>query len=445
MQSSKLHKWFFFKDSIAPLVVFRIFYGLLMSGAALRFLLKGWVYEQYVKPNFHFSYYGFEWVSVLPEWAMYASFISMVILGLFIALGFLYRVSMVLYFLIFTYVELIDVTYYLNHYYFMSLLAFLMIFIPANRALSLDNFVFKRPNQTEVSVFYKRCIQIILSLVYVFAGIAKLNPDWLLEAMPLKVWLPSQSHWPIIGPLFNWVEVAFFFSWAGAIYDLTIPYFLSLKKTRLIAYLSVVFFHGITAFLFQIGMFPWIMMVATTIFFSSSFHQTIYDFLAHKFKANLHPSKSVITPSKYLISFLSILLVWQVIWPFRYVTYPGKLFWTEQGYRFSWRVMLMEKMGNINYLVVDERTGNSIEVDPQDFLEPVQYKMLATQPDLILQFAHFLGEWAKGKSIDSPQVFARSFVSLQGKSIRPFIDPEVDLLKEKDTFAAKSWILPYEE
>ncbi len=263
--------------------------------------------------------------------------------------------------------------------------------------------------------------------------------------MPLRVWLPSQSHWPLIGPLFNWVEVAFFFSWAGALYDLTIPYLLSLKKTRLLAYLSVVFFHGITAFLFQIGMFPWIMMVATTIFFSSSFHQSIYDFLAQKFRANQHSSKSIITPSRYLIYFFSILLVWQLIWPFRYLSYPGKLFWTEQGYRFGWRVMLMEKMGNINYTVVDADTGKSIEVDPQDFLEPVQYKMLATQPDLILQFAHYLGQWAKSMSIENPEVYASSFVSLQGKSIRPFIDPKVDLLKEKDTFAAKSWILPYEE
>ena len=90
-------------------------------------------------------------------------------------------------------------------------------------------------------------------------------------------------------------------------------------------------------------------------------------------------------------------------------------------------------------------TKKSIEVDPQDFLEPVQYKMLSTQPDLIVQFAHFLGEWARSNSIENPEVYARSFVSLQGKTIQPFIDPKVDLLKEKDTFAAKSWILPYEE
>lgn len=445
MQSIRLHKGFFQKDSMAPLVVFRIFYGLLMSGAALRFLWNGWVFEQYVKPTFHFTYYGFSWVKVLPEWGMYAAFVCMVVLGIFIALGLFYRVSMVAYFIIFSYVEMIDVTYYLNHYYFMSLLAFIMIFVPANHSFSLDNRRLKRPDQIEVSVFFKRSIQFVLSLVYVFAGIAKLNPDWLFAAMPLRIWLPSQSHWPIIGPAFNWVETAFFFSWAGALYDLTIPFFLSLKKTRVFAYLSVVFFHGITAFMFQIGMFPWIMMVATTIFFSNSFHQSILIFFKKIFKSTQKTSNQIVKPSRFKLYLFAGLLAWQVIWPFRYLAYPGKLFWTEQGYRFSWRVMLMEKMGNINYLVVDAKTKKSIEVDPQDFLEPVQYKMLSTQPDLIVQFAHFLGEWARSNSIDNPEVYARSFVSLQGKTIQPFIDPKVDLLKEKNTFAAKSWILPYEE
>lgn len=431
---------------MAPLVVFRIFYGLLMSGAALRFLLKGWVHEQYIEPSFHFKYYGFEWVHVLPPWGMYAAFVSMAVLGLFIALGLRYRLSMVLYFLIFTYVEFIDVTYYLNHYYFMSMLAGLMIFVPAHRSFSLDvKWGVVKPYQT-TPVFYRRVLQVLLALVYVYAGIAKLNPDWLLEAMPLRLWLPPHSDWPIIGPLFEYAETAYFFAWAGAFYDLTIPLFLSLKRTRAIAYASVVFFHGITAALFPIGMFPWIMMVATTLFFATSFHQAIYDKLKNLFNYSETSGEGPNTPKGLYYGWV-VFMVWQIVWPFRYIAYPGEMFWTEQGYRFGWRVMLMEKVGYVQYRIESDGPNGTIttEVDPQDFLLPVQFKQMSTQPDLILQFAHYLGDWAVENGLGNPRVYADAHATLQGRPLQQFIDPQVDLLKQKDTFAAKFWILPHEK
>ena len=38
-------------------------------------------------------------------------------------------------------------------------------------------------------------------MVYVFAGLAKLNADWLLDAQPLRIWLAARSDLPIVGPL----------------------------------------------------------------------------------------------------------------------------------------------------------------------------------------------------------------------------------------------------
>ena len=55
-----------------------------------------------------------------------------------VALGFKYRLSVIAFFLLFTYAELIDKTTYLNHYYLISLLSLLMIFLPMNRAMSVD-------------------------------------------------------------------------------------------------------------------------------------------------------------------------------------------------------------------------------------------------------------------------------------------------------------------
>ena len=107
-------------------------------------------------------------------------------------------------------------------------------------------------------------------MVYFFAGVAKLNFDWLIEAQPLKIWLPAQSHLPMIGPFLEMEVTAYFFSWFGAIYDLTIPFLLLMNRTRPWAYAAVVVFHVMTRILFPIGMFPFIMIGATLIFFPGS-------------------------------------------------------------------------------------------------------------------------------------------------------------------------------
>src|SRR4026209_1618252 len=108
---------------LASLAAFRIMFGLLMAAGIIRFRAKGWVSELYTKPLFHFSYPGFEWVRALPEGFMQAHFVFLALLALGIAAGLFYRVCIALFFVGFTYVELIDQTLYLNHYYLVSLLS----------------------------------------------------------------------------------------------------------------------------------------------------------------------------------------------------------------------------------------------------------------------------------------------------------------------------------
>src|SRR6266496_1464652 len=123
---------------IASLAAFRILFGLLMAAAMVRFLAKGWVGEFYVAPVFHFPYPGFEWIRPWPGALMHAHFIALALLAVGVALGSFYRICITLFFLGFTYVELLDQTTYLNHYYLISLLSGLMIFLPAHRAWSHD-------------------------------------------------------------------------------------------------------------------------------------------------------------------------------------------------------------------------------------------------------------------------------------------------------------------
>ncbi len=435
------------KSKIETLVSFRIIFALMMLYSTIRFISKGWVYEFYVKPDFHFKYYGFSWLEVLPEQAMYAVFFFMLLSCFGILFGCFYRISATVFFLTFTYVELLDQSNYLNHYYFVSLLAFIMIFLPSHKSFSLDVKYAWVKEMKEVPNFYLFLPKLQLSIVYIFAGIAKLNYDWLIQAQPLKIWLPANSHLPIIGSLLNYEIVAYLFSWFGAIYDLFIVFFLLNARTRPYAYFLVIVFHVLTRILFPIGVFPYVMIMSTLIFFSEEIHVSVVNKLKSILKSK-DQHQVEIKPISYvnirLYALFLLFFALQIILPFRYLAYPGKLFWTEQGYRFSWRVMLMEKAGTAFFYVEDSKTKKRIEVDNKEFLTKNQEKMMATQPDMILQYAHYLGKHYSAIGFEHPKVYVESYVNLNAEGSKLFIDTTIDLMKVEDSFQNKEWILNYE-
>lgn len=479
-----INKLFYEKISIAPLAMFRVLFGFMMLVSIFRFWYNGWIFDQYILPDFYFTYYGFEWVKPLGNNGMYYIFYLMGFCALSIMFGFFYRITSILFFLTFTYVELIDKTNYLNHYYFVSLVSFLMIFLPAHRYFSIDVLLQPSIRTEKVSAWTINIIKFQLGLVYLYAGIAKLNYDWLVNALPLKIWLPAKTNVPLIGWLFNYKWSATFFSWCGAIYDLTIPFLLLSKYTRPLAYLAVIAFHVMTAMLFQIGMFPYIMILSTLVFFPASFHQRVIYLLSLGFLSGAsdkkHETKSLqrtFPPLEggrgrnSLTNFSSLqplpegknahtidnlwkqlgkyalitYICFQLIFPFRFMCYPGNLYWTEQGYRFSWRVMLMEKAGYIVFHIYDPETGKIEQASNYKYLTETQEKQMSTQPDMILQFAHFLKEKYQEKGFLNPQISAESYVTLNGRRSKPFIDPTVNLVEIEEGWGHKTWVLPLEK
>jgi len=270
----------------------------------------------------------------------------------------------------------------------------------------------------------------------------------LIEAMPLRIWLPAQNGLPLIGPLFEWPALPWVFAWAGMLYDTTIVFWLCWAKSRPWAYLSVLVFHGLTAAMFQIGIFPLVMVVATWIYFPPGFHEDLLRRLQGVgFREKTSPMRLTFAApwrASLLSIFLFLYLGFQVLFPWRYLLYPGDVFWTEEGYRFSWRVMLMEKAGTATFYVKDRRSGREGIVDNSEFLRPHQEKQMAMQPDLILQFAHFLKRHYEKKGVYKPQVRVEAYVTLNGRPSRLLIDPQLDLTGVRDAWTPKKWILHYE-
>jgi hypothetical protein len=449
--------------SIAPLATLRVVIGAMLLFSTLRFWALGWIEDHYIYPKFHFKYFGFEWVEPLSATGMYVVHGLLIISSLGVILGLFYRFAALLQFILFSYIELIDLTYYLNHYYFVSIVCGLLIFVPANRAYSLD--VWRNPGlfQSKIPRWMVLIFQLQLGIVYCYAGLWKINQDWLLNALPLKIWVPANDQLPLIGWFFKQEITPWLFSWIGMLYDVSIVFWLSWSRTRPWAYLTVIVFHTLTGLMFQIGVFPLVMIGATLVFFSEKWHERLWERLSKLFNpirflkpyrirqdsnnstvnAQEGLKKQAHLNHKLTLALLSLHFAFQLLFPWRYLLYPGNLFWTEEGYRFAWRVMLMEKAGTATFYVKDATTGREGEVLNGEFLNAHQEKQMAMQPDMILQFAHFLKQHYEKQGLSNPAVRAEVYVTLNARPSRLLIDPNLDLTKIRDDWSHKTWITQY--
>ena len=461
----------------AALAAFRIAFGMLGLAATVRFAAMGWIADLYLEPARHFAYAGFSWVEPLPGWGIYAHFALLGAASVGVALGFKYRLSIIAFFLLFTYAELIDKTTYLNHYYLISLLSLLMIFLPMSRAMSVDALLAAR-RRTGADVESRRgagdgvpawtawALRAQLGAVYVFGGVAKLNADWLLSAQPMRIWLGNSSDMPLVGPLLAETWVAYAMSWAGAAFDLAIVGALLWSRTRLAAYAALVGFHVATWLLFpRIGMFPWIMICLTTIFFPPDWPIALRRRAARLFGADARDAdggreyaaappqsppregagkdegKRARITRRLGLTAAALFAIVQIAVPMRHLAYPGDVLWNENGYRFSWRVMLTEKAGYTRFRVSHPRTGEEWFAYPEDYLTPLQSERMAYQPDMILAAARMIAaEYARrGMEVE---VRADAFASLNGRRPARLIDPNVDLARVKQGIWGNWWVLP---
>lgn len=457
----------------AWLAVFRAMLGVLLGVSMQRFLAYGWVDELLVSPRFRFHYWGFSWVEPLTRTHMHALFWALSALGIAVAAGFAYRVTAPLFALGLTYVQLLDVSTYLNHYYLAALLAWLLAFSPAGRSYSVDAWIAakvavlrtradsSRPSRLSVprpsvAQGWLWLFRLQIAVVYASAALAKLQPDWLLHGQPLGIWLGARTSVPVLGKVFTWPYVPLAMSWAGFLFDATIVLFLSRPRTRKGAFVVVVVFHTLTRVLFDIGMFPFIMTCAVTVFFAPSWPR---DLLARTGRAlgrewqrsdaareRLEAFGPAHVPTTWaqrasLVAFGLYALV-QVLLPLRAFAYGGNVLWHEQGMRFSWRVMVRAKGGSTTFFVKNPRTGKLYLVSPRAYLTPYQENEMASQPDLVLQLAKRIGEDYSLREGGPVEVRAEVLASLNARPGALLIDPEVDLLRVEDGLARAPWILP---
>jgi len=426
----------------SSLVVFRIGFGLIMMWEVWRYWHYGWIESKYIDPDFFFKYYGFEWVHPWSDDLMYWHYGVTALLAFFITVGFLYRISACL-----------------NHIYLVLLVALLLCFLPANRYFSVDAKISPRLKSPTVPAWSVFLVMAQFEVVYIYAGLVKLNADW-LRLEPLSMWLSNRSDFPVFGDFFmqDW-------SVAIAAYGVIILHMfgaplLLFKKTRIYIFCIYACFHVLNHFVFSIGIFPWLTLFATLIFFDPDWPKQVWN------KLRTMAGKSTIfkkDPSQknywhalywqptpkvqiFVMAAIGLWFAYQVLMPVRHYLYPGNVAWTEEGHRYAWQMKLRSKSGRAQFLVKDPKTGGTWAVNPRQYLTSRQVRKMATHPDMILQFAHYLcDKWEQEYNIANVEVRVRSMVSLNGRKYAPMIDSTINLASIERNLSTSDWIIPLDE
>ncbi len=428
----------------AGLVWFRFVFGAVMVWEVCRYLAYGWVADHYIDPPFHFTYFGWDWVRPLPGAGMYVHMVLIGVFALFVSLGLFYRVSAVLFFVLFTWFFLIEQAKYLNHLYLVCIMAALMPLLPAHRAASLD--ALRRPDLASdtVPAWTLWLIRFQVGVVYFFGGVAKLNGDW-LQGEPMRSWLGSRADYPVLGPIISQEWAAWFFSYGGLLFDLSIPFLLLWRRTRWVAVVMVVFFHAMNEYMFSIGIFPYLMTAASLVFLEPGWPRRAFPVVFRRPTPRVTDAPVGAVQRRLVVAFLASWAAVQIFMPLRHWLYPGNPSWTEEAHLYSWHMKLRSKRGRARFHLLDRDTGERWTVDPSKELTERQYRKMRSRPDMIHQYAIHLAEQARANGHPNVAVHAEVLAGLNGRKLQPLIDPTVDLGSTPRTLGHSEWILPLTE
>ena len=433
-----LNNWLYKRVDNSALIVFRVIFGLLITIEAWGAIATGWVSRVLLSGDFTFNFLGFGFLQPLPGDGMYYYYGIMGLFGVFIMLGFRYRMSILIYAIMWSCVYLMQKSSYNNHYYLLMLLLGLMATFPAHRYFSVD--AWRNPAIKKISMPRWVYVVIIAQLwiVYTYASIAKLYPDWLNASVPGLLMLARKNYW-LVGDILQQSWAHYTIAYMGVLYDGLIIPALLWPKTRKIAFFLSIFFHLFNSFIFHIGIFPYLSLAFTLFFFPS---KTIHDIFLRK--KEYYAADEIIAPNykKPALVLFGIYFLFQIGLPLRHWFIKDDVLWTEEGHRLSWRMMLRSKSGRIFFTIQDKKTGIKKNINYRDYLSANQQRLVASKPDAIWQFCQRLkAEYAReGKDI---AIYVNCKVRVNNHEWHTLIDPKVDMSAAKfDYFWHNDWILP---
>ena len=436
-----LNRWLFQHIDNSALIIFRVFFGLLIALESFGAIITGWVRQTLIEPEFTFSFIGFEWLQPLPGMWMYAYFGIMGIFGIGVMLGYKYRISIIAFTVLWAGVYFMQKSSYNNHYYLLVLLNVFMCVLPANKYFSLD--VRQNPSLLKQSMprWCSLIIIIQMTIVYTYASIAKIYPDW-LDTTVMEMLMQSKKEYFVIGDLLQQKWLHHMLAYGGLLFDLLIIPLLLWKPTRKWAFISAILFHLFNSIVFQIGIFPYMSLALCVFFFPTKAIQKIF----FKNRPFYDEAEEVIPNYKpFLVAVFGFYFMVQIGLPLRHWFIKDDVLWTEEAHRLSWRMMLRSKYGIAHYTIIDKETNEKTRVKLDDYLTKKQIGIASSKPDVIWQFAQRLKQKFETDG-NTVEIYVDCRISVNGKPLKLLIDPKIDLASVKwDAFNHNDWILPSNE
>ena len=442
---ARLRQVLFRPIDLAWLVFFRLGAGVLIATEHAGAVVLGHP-QRYLAARHHFTYL----LAPLPDLSapvVYGLYAATIGAGLAVAAGWHYRAAATVLCGGCWGLFLLDSTTYINHHYLFCLVAGLLLVLPAHRAASLDVRAGRVAPAAAVSAWTRYLLLGQLGLVYIFAGLAKLNSDW-LAARPLTIWLGHKGGRWLVGPLLSQPWLPGLMSYAGLLLDLLVVPLLLWRRSRPWAYAAAAFFHFSNVVIFGLGTFPWFSLLMTALFFEPDFPRRLPGAVGRWFRrwvpvpAELPP---VAAPApdrqRVVLAGLALYAAVQLAVPLRHFLYPGPTHWTEQGHQFAWHMMLRNKQSTASFRVRLVASGREEVADLSRVVTPAQ-RRFADNPDCLLQVAHWLAEDYQARGQPVSAVFVDSRVALNGRPAQPLIAPTVNLLRYRPSLRPASWLAP---
>lgn len=415
-----------------------------------------------IQPLIHFKYPGFGWVDPLPGQLMSWLVGGLEVLSLCMAAGFCYRIVMPLLCLGNAYYFLCERTLYNNHYYLTALLLFWMSVIPAHRRCSLDVLIRPRIAASTAPAWTVWMLRFHLAMPYAFGAIMKLQGDWLWgePCGQVAYRIAQEEFGKSLMQIIDQKSLTQILTWGGLLFDLLVVPGLLIARPRWIRWvtcIAVAIFHLSNHFIFNIGIFPWLMLLSTPVFFDPAGPGKLLDKLRPKKLGNAggllaaHPTADrSLSPvsdrtGKFISSLLILYIAFHLIFPFRFFLYPGPVNWTEEAEHFSWQMMKREKRTLIQFFVAPSE-GVALEAFPIARLG-IQHApawRMSSNFDMILQTAHFLRDQYRAQGYPKPVVKALSLVSMNGRPPQMLFDPNLNLAEIPRRLGHQSAIRPLE-
>lgn len=424
----------------ASLAAFRVVFGLGVAVYAMKSLLRGEVRMIFVEPQYHFSYWGFEWIKPWPGNGMYLHFAALALSGLLVAAGVAYRVTSVVMALLFSFVFLCDRTAYLNHYYLMVLLCWMMTVIPADRVFAVDRVGDARavePLSTHcVPAWALWLVRFHIGVPYFFGGVAKLSADW-LQGQPMRMTLMQQPAVADLAQIVGTDFVVGLFSIGGMLFDLAVVPLLLWRPTRKLAFCLTLGFHLTNAFVFPIGVFPWLMMGATTIFFEPDWPRRWF-----RGPSAVAQAQHTCAGRRQQLILVAVCgyVAFHCLLPLRHLVTAGDPNWTERGHFFAWHMMLRGKRCGLRMYATSPETGQTLPVNLRQYVTEYQFPKVGRDPEHMRQLAHMIADTMQEKTGQRMEVRAFALVSLNGRRAELLVDPTVDLAQRPATWTMPEWI-----